>query len=149
MVKKHGLYQISLKLILKNRKGQILALGGLDNGSYAGLYDFPGGRINDKEFRKPLTEILKREVTEEIGKIKYDLNEKPVAVGRHLLRASISGSKKDAYVLYLFFEGMYKGGKITISNEHKSCEWLNLKSNNLSKYFSSGNLEGIRMYLLK
>ena len=149
MQDKYGLYQISLKLILRNQKGQILALGGLDKGSYDGFYDFPGGRINEKEFSKSFTKILKREVAEEIGKVKFKINIKPVAVGKHLLLKSISGLEKDIFILYLFFEGKYQSGKVTISDEHKNYKWLHLKPGNLSEYFSSGNLEGIKMYLTK
>ena len=71
------LFQISLKLILKNKKGEILALEMPENSLMAGYYDVPGGRINSDELKMPYEEIFRREVAEEIGKsVKYRLIKK-------------------------------------------------------------------------
>lgn len=144
-------YQVSLKLILKNRNGKVLLLKALDKGSYAGFYDFPGGRIHTNEFDTALIKVLKREVREEIGNIKYSLIKPiPVACGRHEFIASWGRSEeigKNTRVLYLFFEGKYLSGNIKISDEHKGYKWVNLKKIKLEKYFQSGILEGIKMYL--
>lgn len=143
----HDFYQISLKIFLKNKKEEFLVLGGQPNGVFAGLYDFPGGRINKTEFSTPLVSILKRELKEEVGDIKYKLNPKPVSIGRHLLPAMFSKLKKDIHILYLFFEAKYVSGQIKISPEHTSYKWINFRRNKLNKFVSSGNLEGIKMYL--
>ncbi len=103
MAKERGIYQVSLKLLLKNNKGEILALKAADNGSYAGYHDLPGGRIDADEFNTDFTEIIEREVKEEIGDIK-------------------------------------------ISDEHSNFKWLNLKDIKLEEYFTSGILEGVKMY---
>ena len=42
MAKENDFYQVSLKAILKNEKGEVLVLGGLDGGSFEGFYDLPG-----------------------------------------------------------------------------------------------------------
>ena len=149
MQKEHDYYQLSLKVIMKNNNNEILALGGLPNGSFSGFNDFPGGRVGKMEFATPLTDILKREIKEEIGDIKYKLKPKPVAVGKHLLRSSISGLPKDVHVLYLFFEANYLSGDIEISEEHTSYKWVDLNKHDSAKLFKSGNLEGINMYLSK
>ena len=47
---KRDFYQISLKTILKNDKDQVLILNGHPQGSFAGFYDLPGGRIDKDEF---------------------------------------------------------------------------------------------------
>lgn len=143
----HDFYQISLKILLKNQKGEILALNGLPNGVYANLYDFPGGRIRKKEFSTPIIPILRRELKEEVGNIKYKLSPKPVALGRHLLPTKFSKLKKDIHVLYLFFEARYIGGKIKIGKEHSGYKWIDFKKHGPKKIVSSGNLEGIKMYL--
>lgn len=151
MPKGTDFYQVSLKAILRNGRGEVLILKAVDNGTYAGFYDFPGGRINRDEFNVEIIEILKREVIEEIGPIELEINLKPVAYGRH----SIPGSDRDAmilddnivHVLYVFFEGEYKSGDILISKEHLRYEWIRLEDIALEKYFKSGILEGAKMYL--
>jgi len=140
-------YQISLKLILKNGKGEVLLMKAQNKDTYAGFYDLPGGRINVDEFEVPLPDILRREVWEEIGDVEYDLNPRPVAVARHLIPASISVHKRDVHNLYLMYEGLYKSGGVTVSREHTSFMWINPREVDLEKYLKSGNLEGMRMYL--
>lgn len=149
MGKEHDYYQLSLKVIIKNDKDEILALGCPPDGSFAGFFDFPGGRVDKHEFTTPLTDIIKREIKEEIGDIKYKLNSKPVSVGRHLLKSKFSGLPEDVHVLYLFFEATYTGGDVSISHEHINYQWFDMKKNEPAKLFKSGNLEGINMYLSK
>ena len=149
MKKEKDFYQVSLKLLLKNKKGEILALKGIDNGSYAGYYELPGGRIDTDEFRIDFIEILKREALEEMGNSDFKINPKPVAIGRHLVPASMTSLHKDTHILIVFFEAEYFGGDIKISDEHLDHKWFNLKEIDLEKYFKSGILEGIKMYLGK
>ncbi len=145
----HDLYQISLKVILKNKLGEALILKADLNGSYAGFYDLPGGRISIDEFSVPFEEVVKREVEEEIGNIDYKINPKPVAIGRYIIPAKFNRPKKDIHVLYIFFEAQYENGDIKISDEHDDHLWLNLSNQKLKKYFKSGILDGIKMYLEK
>ena len=145
----HDLYQISLKVFLKNKAGEILILKSNKDGSYAGFYDVPGGRIDADEFSVSFEKIVKRELEEEIGSIDYKLNPKPAAISRYLLPAKFNRSKKDIHVLYIFFEAQYENGDIKISDEHEDHLWLNLSNQPLEKYFKSGILEGIKMYLGK
>lgn len=149
MAKENDFYQVSLKAILKNDKGEILALEGAKGGSYEGFYDLPGGRIDKNEFTVPLIEILKREIREEIGDVEFIIEDKPVAVGRHLLKPHISYESQDTPVLYLFYEAKYEGGDVNFSEEHDGFKWLGLENVELKKYFTSGILEGMRMYLKK
>lgn len=124
----------------------MLALKAAEHGSYAGYYDLPGGRIGTDEFNVSLAEVIKREVAEEIGDVKYQLWQKPVAVGRHLIPAPAAGDAKDTHVLYLFFEAEFLGGEVKTSSEHTGYQWLDLEKIKLSDYFTSGILEGIKMY---
>lgn len=147
MKKERDFYQISLKLLLKNNKGDILALKAVDNGSYAGYYDVPGGRIDIDEFETDFSEIISREISEEIGDIEFRIQSKsPVATGRHLIPSSLTRTGKDIHVLYLFFEAEYLTGDVKINHEHTDYQWLDLEGIDLTKYFTSGILEGIKMY---
>ncbi|MFH0951910.1 MAG: NUDIX hydrolase [Patescibacteria group bacterium] len=145
--KEFDYYQISQKLLLKNSKDEVLMLKALPKDTYAGFYDFPGGRINTDEFTIPLPEVLQREVREEIGDVQYTLNTAPVAVGRHLIPANISRSGRDTHVLYLLYEGEYQSGEVTISHEHTGMKWVDLTKEDPEKLLSSGNLEVLQMYL--
>ncbi len=115
-------YQVSLKVFLKNQSGEVLILKARSDGSMAGFYDLPGGRIDEDEFIMPFAEIIAREIKEEIGGgIKIKINPRPVAVGRHLVPAHLTKSKeKDLHILGLFFEAEYLSGNIGISTEHES-----------------------------
>jgi 8-oxo-dGTP pyrophosphatase MutT (NUDIX family) len=147
MKKEKDFYQISLKVIIKNEKGEILLLNADPKGSFAGFYDFPGGRIDTDEFTTPFADIIQREMSEEIGNIKFVLNSKPVAVGRHLIPASMSKNGSDIHILYLFFEAKYISGDINISNEHTGFKWADFSKEDPAKLLKSGNLAGIEMYL--
>ena len=149
MPKEKDLCQISLKLLLKNKRGEILALKAVPHGSYAGFYDLPGGRIDVDEFKTDLADIIAREVAEELGGVQFKLSSKVVAVGRHIIPSSLTKNGKDVHVLYLFFEAKYLGGEIKTSAEHTGFAWLDLKKIKPAKYFTSGILEGVRMYLNK
>ena len=149
MKKEKDFYQISLKVIIENAKGEILLLEADPKGSYAGFYDLPGGRIDTDEFTTPFFDIIKREIAEEVGDIKYSLGTKPVAVGRHLSPDSMSKNGSDIHILYLFFEAKYLSGDIAISNEHIGFKWANFSKEEPAKLLKSGNLEGIKMYLSK
>jgi len=135
-------YQISLKVIMKNKKGEVLGVKPPPSSSLHGSYEFPGGRIDTNEFKNSFNKIVHRELSEELGKIKYKLYPKPVSLGRHL-------TPKGDRILYVFFKADYLSGKIKLSDEHKGYDWLDLKKIILNKAFKSGNLEGIKMYLEK
>ncbi len=149
MKKERDFYQISLKVLLKNDKGEILALKAVNDGSYAGFYELPGGRIDTDEFATNFASIVAREILEEIGEIKFKLKDKPVAVGRGLIPSNMSSSGKPVRLLLLFFEAEYLSGEIKISDEHVGYKWLDLSKIKLDEYFISGILEGVKMYCVK
>jgi len=136
-------YQISLKAFLKNSKGKILVLKSLADGPFAGFYDFPGGRIHQDEFRVPILDILKREITEETGIVNFKIRPLPVAYARH----EVLKKEGPLHVFYLFFEGEYKSGKIKMSAEHQGYKWLDLGAIKLAQYFGPWFLEALKMYL--
>lgn len=147
-MKKHALYQVSLKLFLKNSQGEVLILKAPDGGSLEGYYDFPGGRIDESELEVPLVEIVSRELREEIGEIDFAIKPKPVATGRHFL-PSRSGNSAGNHLIYLFFEAEFIGGEVSLSDEHVGHLWVRLEDIELEKYFISGFLDAARMYIGK
>lgn len=147
MKKERDFYHVSLKVFLKNQEGRVLALKADPKGSLAGFYDFPGGRIDTDEFGAPFEDMIARELQEEIGSVRYRLSLQPVACGRHRIPATMTKTGKDIHVLYVFFEAEYRGGDISISREHQGYDWLDFLSIEPEKYFRSGTLEGVRMYL--
>jgi len=141
-------YQVSLKLILKNEKGEILILRDRDDGTFGGFYDLPGGRIDTDEFSVDFRDIVLRELKEETGNTQAIINKEPVALARHQFR-KLDEQGRPVRVLYVFFTGQYLSGDIVISEEHTDYQWIDLENIELEKYFTSGILEGIQIYLNK
>lgn len=149
MFSPRGIYQVSLKVFLKNSSGQTLILKTLDGQDFFGLYDLPGGRIDANEFRLPFAEVIGREIKEEVGDIAYKLDSRPVALGRHLIKAQYSSDRSNHQLFYVFFAAEYQGGEIKISAEHTDYKWLDLSEIKPEDYFMSGMLEGVKEYLNK
>lgn len=148
MSKLHDYYQISLKLIIKNQADEVLLLKVENHSMYNGFYDFPGGRINEDEYKTNILEILNREVVEEIGQdLKYTLlQDNPLAYGRH---EDFSRTyNKNVRYFYLLFEAKYLNGEVKISDEHANFVWMpfDYVKDNLDKLFVSGLLECAKMY---
>ena len=140
-------FNISLKVILENDKGEILGLKCKEEGSLAGFYDFPGGRINSDELNIQYEEVIARELAEEVGKeVRYKGDFiHPVSTGKFIYFSYTLGRENS--ILQLYFKARYLGGEISISDEHSGYDWLDLRSELAEKYFTSGFLEGIRGYL--
>lgn len=142
-------YQVSLKALLINDKRELLALGAIKKSTLVGYNDLPGGRIDTAEFETPFTDILAREIREECGDIDFEVRPAPVAIARHLIPGKNTKEGVDVHVLYVFFEVLYRGGDIKISDEHVDYKWLDLSAAEPEKSFIGGNLEGVKMYLSK
>ncbi len=148
MSRNHDYYQISLKLLLKNKQNEFLILKVENRSKFNGFYDFPGGRIETDEFNTDIFEILKREVAEEIGlNCQYKiLSDRPVGFGRH--EDYSRTYQKNVRYLYLLFEAEITEGEVEISEEHTDFLWVSFETvkNNLDKLFVSGLLECAKMY---
>lgn len=146
----NALVQVSLKIILRNKKGETLILKVSEGDrSIPDYYDFPGGRIHQAEMKTPLVKAFAREVREEVGsKVKYELKEVPVAIGRHQYFSR--KDKENKYLFWILFEGIYKGGEIKLSEEHVEYKWVKLTKRNFRKYFTNrGGSEVAENYFLK
>jgi len=114
---------------------------------WEGCFDLPGGRIDTDEYDIGFDKIIAREAREEIGDVRFKLNLKPVALGRHSVPAERAFSGKAFRVLYIFFEAEYLDGEIKTSHEHGGYEWLNLKNINPVPRFISGVADGVEAYV--
>ncbi len=108
------MYHVSLKLLLK--KGDAFLFLKDDVGKY---FDLPGGRIDEVEHTTPFTEVIVREVGEELGgKIKYKLGKPVFQFRRHL-------ESKGAHIFSTVYEADYVSGEIQLSTEHSNYRWIN------------------------
>lgn len=114
--KAHATYNVSLKVFLK-KGDEFLFLTGSGNK----WFDLPGGRIDDVDHNVPLTEIIAREVREELGEdIKYKLGKPIFQFRRHF-------ESRWLHVFLTVYEAEYLSGEIQLSAEHSNFQWINPK----------------------
>lgn len=143
-------FQVSLKALLRNKQGQTLVLSCESDGSMKGYWDFPGGRIDKGEESLPYEKIISREVREEIGPdVKFTIDPRPIALGRHLVPKRFHNLGADIYILLVLFAGKYEDGQIKVSAEHGRADWVDLAKIDIEKYFTRGVLDAVRNYLGK
>lgn len=141
----NALFEVSLKFIVKDLDGKVLLLKVPEGEPMAGYYDLPGGRIKESEIKASLKTIAQRELGEELGsQIQLKLGTKPVAVGRHEYP---KGAKETGWIFWIAFEAQYQSGEITVSDEHASYEWIDLKGKDLAKLFVNGPYETMMHYI--
>lgn len=126
----HAQFNVGLKVILKNSEGKVLALKAHTNGPMKDYYDLPGGRVDDDEVGKSFVEILKREITEELGPINYELNTNPITALSWLW-------PNGQAMTFIYWEAEYKNGDITTGEEHLGHEWIEPTDQELDKYFTT------------
>jgi len=125
-------FQVSLKILLRNSKGEFLILGspGIKKYNPKTPYDLPGGRINDNEVGMDLHQLVRREIKEELGsKVRYKLRKDPVSIYQYRLN-------NERCIFYVLFEAEYLGGKIEISDEHYCFDWKKMAAINVKRYFA-------------
>ena len=138
-------FSVSLKLLLKNKKGEVLTLFTPKTNHVFGFRDFPGGRIDTTEREKTLKEILFREVKEELWpNVKVEISDKVISNWRTFVPWTNTDYWKEEAVFYQLFEAKYLWGEIQISEEHLWFEWVDLKKIELEKYFCFGLLEALK-----
>lgn len=127
-----ALFQVSLKILLVNKKNEYLILKDVIKTKYwKGKFDLPGGRINPNELKMNFHKILDREIREEIGNfVRYKLRSDPVSLAK-------SDYPYEPRKIFILFEGKYLGGEIIISDEHFFYRWERIDKVNAKKLFSS------------
>lgn len=113
--KQHALYHVGLKVLLK--KGQEYLFLSMGNYSEVPYLDLPGGRIDADEQSTSISEILGREIREELGSIQYQII-KPVVHFRRYF------PDRNLRIFVVVYEAEYISGDISLSDEHSGYKWL-------------------------
>jgi 8-oxo-dGTP diphosphatase len=92
------------------KEGRILVGQRPENNSLAGLWEFPGGKI---ELGETPEEALRRELSEELG-IEADIGE---------LKLSVTHSYNDVGIVILFYEVLFWKGEPK-AKHHLMLEWI-------------------------
>ncbi len=133
-------YFVAVKVFLKKGDNLLILK---DN---FGDWDLPGGRIKKDEFEKPLNQIIKRKMSEELGgNIKYIIG-KPVLFMRHE-RVEAAPGKPTVRIFAIGYEGTLESGEIKTSDRHPELMWVNHNTFKPEKYFKGGWLKGVQEYL--
>ena len=93
--------------------GKFLVVRRADHDTGAGIWEFPGGQVDDGE---SLDDAAVREVFEETGLTIHDA----VDVASEI-RMSLSGTKK--LDMHVFYTKKFSG-KVTLSPDHSAYKWL-------------------------
>ncbi|MFA6215493.1 MAG: NUDIX domain-containing protein [Patescibacteria group bacterium] len=113
-------FNVSLKAIIRNQQNQLLVLKTISaNPRFHDTLDLPGGSINNDEINTDFHKIIRREITEECGSLKYRLRLDPVALSKYRFN-------NEHERLYILFEARFQSGKIKISEEHSDYSWVPL-----------------------
>lgn len=111
---------VSLKVVIRNQKNHFLVLKTVStNPKFHDTLDLPGGSINNNEINIDFHKIIRREITEECGGVKYKLRLDPVALSKYRFN-------NEHERLYILFEAIFQSGKIKISKEHSAYSWVPL-----------------------
>lgn len=107
--------QVGVKIIAKNKEGQVLVLRGTEEIHHGGkeVWDIPGGRI---DFEEELLEALGREFEEEA---RLRLVGTPRLIGAQ----DIIVKEKGVHVVRLTYEGKVEG-EVQLSHEHDKFSWV-------------------------
>ena len=134
---KHGLFQITQKVFIRN--GNLLLVM-KDKKSGAG--DLPGGRMNQDEFFLDWMDSLNRELAEELGNnFKVKVNPEPILVHKHLVN---DGNHPCVIIGY---DAIYESGEISISEEHDFFKWVDVTNYKPEELFSEYMLDAANIYL--
>lgn len=133
----HAILKVATKLILFNDNGEVLALEAQSNGPMSGYYDLPGGRMDEDEIGKPFSEIIAREVVEELGEINYELDPRPVTA---LSWVWPNGQA----ITFIYYQAKFINGELIISDEHISYKWVKLSHEEWEKHFTTYHKEALK-----
>lgn len=123
------LFRVSQKAFVRNVDGKVLLVRfsqQLHDPALRGLWDIPGGGV---EFEEDLDVAFNREVTEEIG---VHVEKGPLITVWDWLATPIpipdktykSPDEHDYHGIILGYDAIYRGGEITLNEEHDAFEWI-------------------------
>ncbi len=137
MKSKHGLFQITQKVFIRN--GNLLLVM-KDKKSGAG--DLPGGRMNEDEFFLDWMDSLNRELIEELGSnFQVKINPVPILVHKHRV------NEGNHPCVIIGYDGIFQSGEISISDEHDFFQWVDVNTYKPEELFSEYMLDALNVYL--
>jgi len=105
-------YGLAVRAIVRDEKGRVLLLRrSTANRTNAGLWEFPGGKVEPGEF---FENALERELVEECG-----LQVRLVGVA-----GAVQTEASDVHVVQLVMKAEVSGGEPRLSHEHDRFEWF-------------------------
>ena len=121
--REHQNFHVGLKGFIADKDKLLILQDG------EGLWELPGGRVEQQEAHKELEEILRREITEELGEsFEYNLEGIFHAwVRKPDPKKGLSDQtyrNKDFHIFLVGFKCTYKQGDIKLSPEHTNFRWI-------------------------
>jgi 8-oxo-dGTP diphosphatase len=133
----HGFFQITQKLFLRDGNNLLIM-----KDKKSGFGDLPGGRMTEDEFFQDWKISLKRELVEEMGnEFSYEMDSKPFMIHKHRV------TEGNHPCIIIGYKGIFKGGKIIISDEHDFLNWVDVKTYNPDQLFADYMLDVVKLYL--
>lgn len=112
----HATFQCAVKVLLKNNNALLVLY------TPNGYIDFPGGRISEGEETIPFTEVVKRELAEELGNmLQYSVGNLAFVTKRFY-----TFNNQDHHIVALYYEATLESGTIQLSEEHSEFKWHSL-----------------------
>ena len=110
-------FRVAQKLFLFNDRDEVLILRFSEQNipETAGLWDFPGGKV---EFAESLGDGLRREMKEEVGEVEYEVGELELVWDWYLDR------DPSIRVVCVGYGAKYLGGEIELNQEHDEFRWI-------------------------
>ena len=122
---------IILTGIIKDKDQLLIVRRSLDDTSYPGSWEFPGGHLDDNETIK---EGLKRELFEEIG---FDMDFEPI-ITNYTDELKVKNNETKLSIEIDFIINVNKEEvEIKLSNEHIDFKWVTKDSEYLDDYIKS------------
>jgi 8-oxo-dGTP diphosphatase len=111
--------RVAAKAVIVNSEGRVLVLreAEYDEGTNAGKYMLPGGRLEPGE---SFHDGLLREIREETGLEGVEVRD---AIHVDEWRPQINGAEQQIIGVFVYCH--YKGGDVALGNEHDEALWLN------------------------
>ncbi|TSC76884.1 MAG: hypothetical protein G01um101431_67 [Parcubacteria group bacterium Gr01-1014_31] len=115
--RRHQLCQVALKCFITDPRGRLLVIRGKGKNGW----DLPGGRVEHREFPRPLTTALRRELHEEIGSRAKVSIRQPFVVYKHRAPGK-------AGVLLVGYHCDLRQGSVRLGKHQESYAWLNRRN---------------------
>lgn len=134
-----GLFHVAIKVLLRDGD-RVLLLHDIFND-----WDLPGGRILPTEFGSDIEGVIKRKMSEELGKdVSYGIAE--ISTYFQVTRTE-HDTGEQSQISAVGFTASYLGGTIKLGDNHDQYRWVDLHSLNPTDYFKHGWEDGVSRYI--